>query len=201
LFFAVPVAYARGLIPLPILPTLWLVSGVCLIALIAAPGFDRRELWNAADFRSRVKWVLIPLLIAAPLLVLLTFAFAPDRLFGFVRARPGLWAVVMVLYPVLSAYPQGLVYRTFIFHRYSRIFPTPSTRILGSAMAFSAVHIVFENWLAPVLSLFGGVLFAWTYERTRSSLVTTLQHAAFGCLVFTVGLGQYFYHGATRAGG
>ena len=39
------------------------------------------------------------------------------------------------------------------------------------------------------------------YARTRSALVAALQHAAFGCFVFTIGLGWYFYHGAVRAGG
>jgi membrane protease YdiL (CAAX protease family) len=57
---------------------------------------------------------------------------------------------------------------------------------------------VFENWIAPTATFFGGLLFAWTYDRTRSALVAGLQHAAFGCYIFTIGLGWYFYYGAVR---
>jgi membrane protease YdiL (CAAX protease family) len=73
--------------------------------------------------------------------------------------------------------------------------------VFASALAFALVHLVFRNPIAPPLSLVGGLLFAATYERTGSSLVATIQHALFGCWVFTVGLGWYFYHGATRAAG
>lgn len=37
-----------------------------------------------------------------------------------------------------------------------------------------------------------GVLFAWTYERTRSTLAVSVEHALFGCWMFTVGLGSFF---------
>jgi uncharacterized protein len=30
------------------------------------------------------------------------------------------YALVMLLYPVLSVYPQGVIYRTFLMHRYRR---------------------------------------------------------------------------------
>jgi membrane protease YdiL (CAAX protease family) len=68
--------------------------------------------------------------------------------------------------------------------------------VLGSALAFSFAHVVFRNWIALGLSFGGGLLFAWTYERTGSSLVATAQHALFGCYLFTIGLGWYFYYGA-----
>jgi membrane protease YdiL (CAAX protease family) len=54
--------------------------------------------------------------------------------------------------------------------------------------------VIFENWIAPVLTLIGGLLFAWTYARTRSQVVASFQHALFGCFLFTIGLGWYFYY-------
>ena len=92
--------------------------------------------------------------------------------------------------------PQGIVYRSFIAHRYRPLFHTPRARIAASAVAFAAVHVVFDNWIAPTFSLAGGVLFAWTYERAGSALPAAVQHALFGCLLFTLGLGWYFYAGA-----
>ena len=196
LFAGLPVAYVLDWVPVPVIPALWLLAAIFLSVLLAAPDFERRRLWNGEHLRRRLRSAAFPFVLAAPLLALLTAVYAPERLLGFVRREPLLWAAVMVLYPVLSAYPQGIIYRAFIFHRYRRLFPGRWTMILASAASFSMVHVVFENWIAPVLALFGGVLFAWTYERTRSSLVATFQHALFGCFVFTIGLGWFFFHGA-----
>ena len=196
LFVALPVLFATRRLPLPLILTLWSLSAVCLIAMLVSRGFDRRLLWNAERLGSRALQALLPLLIVAPLLVVATLWLAPERLFAFVRTRPVMWALVMVLYPVLSAYPQGIVYRSFVFHRYHSLLPGPWARILASGVAFSVAHVVMQNWIAPVFTFAGGLLFAWTYERTRSSLVATVQHAAFGCCSFTVGLGWYFYYGS-----
>jgi membrane protease YdiL (CAAX protease family) len=196
LFFALPLAYYLGWVPVPLFVALWLLAAGCACVLLALRDFDRRRLWNADDLGRRLLRALVPFVVAAPFLLLATILFEPDRLFAFVRERPLLWALVMVLYPILSAYPQGVVYRAFVFHRYRSLFGGGWAMVLASAVAFSFVHIIFHNWIAPVLSFGGGVLFAWTYERTESSLAATVQHALFGCYLFTIGLGWYFYHGA-----
>ena len=69
---------------------------------------------------------------------------------------------------------------------------------MGSALVFSYGHIVFENSLAVGLSFIGGLLFARTYVSTRSTFAAAFEHALYGCFIFTIGLGQYFYHGVVR---
>jgi hypothetical protein len=196
LFLLLPAAYVLDWVPLPVIPALWLLTLVCLVLLLRSRDFDAKSLWDPAGLGKRAAWLVVPVLVATPVLIALTLIWAPDRLFGFVRARPAIWALVMVLYPILSAWPQGIVYRSFIFHRYRRLLRAPAARVAASAVAFSAVHVVFENWIAPALSLAGGALFAWTYERTGSALLATIQHALFGCFLFTIGLGWYFYAGS-----
>ena len=198
LFVALPLLWAAGRPALPLLPTLWIFSLGCLAVLLFDRGFDRRALWNAERAGRRMARAARPFLLLAPVLALGLLILEPERLFAFVRQRPLLWALVMVLYPVLSAYPQGIIYRVFVFHRYRDLFPGRRALIAASATAFALVHLIFHNAIAPPLSLVGGLLFAWTYERTRSSLVATFQHALFGCFLFTVGWGWYFYHGALR---
>jgi len=39
----------------------------------------------------------------------------------------------------------------------------------------------------------GGGLFTQNYVRYRSLKWVVIEHAAYGCAVFTVGLGQYFF--------
>ena len=50
--------------------------------------------------------------------------------------------------------------------------------------------------LAVALTLAGGWLFARCYQRTRSLFVVCVERAAYGLLIFTVGLGGFFHHGA-----
>ena len=44
--------------------------------------------------------------------------FAPHLLLSLVRRSPLLWLLIFFLYPLLSVYPQELLYRAFFFHRY-----------------------------------------------------------------------------------
>jgi len=106
-----------------------------------------------------------------------------------------LWAAVMILYPVLSVYPQGIIYRSFLMHRYAPILPSGIVLIFVSAAAFAFMHIIFRNPLAVALTFAGGILFAWRYSTTGSLFTSSLEHALYGCWLFTIGLGQYFYHG------
>jgi membrane protease YdiL (CAAX protease family) len=67
-----------------------------------------------------------------------------------------------------------------------------------SAIAFSFAHIVFRNPWAILFTFVGGLMFASTYLKTRSNLAASVEHALYGCFVFTIGIGQYFYAGPIR---
>jgi hypothetical protein len=128
--------------------------------------------------------------------------YAPRLLFELVRERPLLWGLIMVLYPVLSVYPQSIVYRAFLMHRYAELAGgayvenrQSSILIFLSAVAFAFMHIIFRNPLAVVMTFAGGLLFAWRYRRSDSLAASALEHSLYGCLLFTLGLGRYFYHG------
>jgi membrane protease YdiL (CAAX protease family) len=101
----------------------------------------------------------------------------------------------MVIYPLLSVYPQELIYRAFLFHRYTRQLKNEKNIIHLSAIAFSFGHIIYFHPLSIILTLFGGYLFAWTYSRTHSLLAVSFEHALYGCLLYAIGLGRFFYTG------
>jgi membrane protease YdiL (CAAX protease family) len=65
--------------------------------------------------------------------------------------------------------------------------------VLLSATAFAFVHIIYDNWWAVGLSFIAGLLFGTTYERTQSLFWVTVEHTIYGSLVFTLGMGNYFY--------
>jgi len=198
IFVALPLAYRLSPWPIPALPVLWIVTLYCLWQLRRDPAFPASHLWNPNPLTSQLGSILILFLIGASLLYAGVKLFAPELLFSFARARPVLWAAVMVLYPILSVYPQGIIYRSFLMHRYAALFPSQWMMVLVSAIAFAWLHIIFRNPLAVALTFAGGLLFAWRYQTTNSLLTSSTEHALYGCWLFTLGLGQFFYHGRTR---
>ena len=178
-----------------LLPLLWITAALCLTWLWRKPTFKRSELWSFSRQGQNVFRILARFIILAVIIGIFVARFAPNQLFHLIQARPALWLIIMLLYPVLSVYPQGIVYRSFIFNRYGDLFSTPPVMIIASAIAFTMVHLVFGNLLAVGLSFAGGIIFAQTYRRTKSMAVSSMEHALYGCFLFTIGLGTYFYHG------
>jgi len=196
LFLALPLAFRFKPFPFPPIPALWLIAAYCLFRLWSDASFDRRLLWNPAAFPPRAGQILLVFLVTALGMGLGVYLLRPQMLFSFVRRAPWFWGLVMLLYPALSVYPQGIVYRAFFFHRYRELFQGRLGMVLPSAVAFAFMHIIFRNPIAVSFTLVGGLLFAWRYQQTGSLFTSSLEHALYGCLMFTIGLGDYFYKGA-----
>jgi len=128
-------------------------------------------------------------------LAALVYFCAPHLLLDLPRQRPAIWLLIVLLYPLLSVYPQELIYRTYFFHRYDTLFPRKWLLLTFSALTFGYGHIVYHNWIAVGLAAAGGATFVVTYERSRSTLLVSIEHSLFGCLLFTLGLGRFFYSG------
>ncbi|MCX7896831.1 MAG: CPBP family intramembrane metalloprotease [Rhodocyclaceae bacterium] len=131
-------------------------------------------------------------LLLAVLLPWLPFPLAP---FALPREQPSLWLAAILLYPLLSAFPQEFIFRVFFFHRYQALGLRPSRMIAASAMSFALAHAQFGNWPAVALSFLGGLLFAYTYARTRSWLLVGAEHGLWGDWLLTLGFAPYFYGG------
>lgn len=123
----------------------------------------------------------------------------PDQFLGIIRNRPGLWLLIICFYPLLSVIPQELVYRTFFFHRYGPLFGSHRwAAILTNGALFGLGHVMFGNWIAILGTFAAGILIAYRYEKTRSFWAAWLEHTLYGWLVFTVGLGQFFFTGVSN---
>ncbi|PBC52489.1 CPBP family intramembrane metalloprotease [Rhodococcus sp. ACS1] len=199
LFFGLASIYAvlfRGTSPIPFL----LVLGLAVVVYLRrSSGFDRASLWRPGTFRSQARSIAALWCLAAVCLSVTVALLRPGLLFAFPREDPLIWALVMVLYPLLSVYPQELIFRWFVFHRYATVFGEGARMVAASSVAFGFVHIAFGSWITVVMTIVGGWIFASRYRRTRSLFTVSVEHALYGMLVFTVGLGQYFYHGAAGA--
>ncbi len=181
------------------LPLLFILPPL-LLAFVAYLLWDhtflvRRELARGFPFGA-LAGILITFVIVGAAIAYGAREMHPLSFLSFPRRVPDLWLTIMMLYPLLSVIPQEFAYRTFFFHRYGPLFGGQRwTAIVVNALLFGFAHIIFGNWIAVVGTFLAGLLFAYRYDRTRSFWAVWLEHSLYGCLVFTVGLGRYFFTG------
>jgi CAAX protease family protein len=121
---------------------------------------------------------------------LLMYFLNPENLFIVVRKNVLMWISVCFFYALFSVYPQELIYRTFFFYRYKTLFPNTTILIAVNAIMFSLAHSVMKNWLVLGLTLVGGLIFAITYNKSKSVMLTSLEHSLYGSWLFTLGMGE-----------
>ena len=139
-----------------------------------------------------VRWICL-----SGLLYAFTAILFPEKLFSIQKSTPDLMWKLLILYPIVSAFPQEFIFCRFFFSRYHSIFGNKTLMVLMSALAFCLAHILFINWVAPVLGLLAGIIFAITYQRTKSLLLVSIEHGLYGDALFFIGLGWFFWGGAT----
>jgi membrane protease YdiL (CAAX protease family) len=199
-FFLVPPAlyFVRYQLAFRLVPILLVGGGTCLFYLVRTGSLDRRSLWNPAALRSHVGGILTVLLPGGVVFAIGAATFLPTRFLAFPHQSPGTWALVMLLYPVLAALPQEVIFRAFFFARYGGLFSNPVALVVCNGLSFGLAHLIYGNWVAVALSTLGGWLFAYRYHRTRSLLAVGLEHGLWGDLLFTLGIGWYLYSGSIR---
>lgn len=164
----------------------------CLVFMLRDPNFKRSALWTTGPLKSWGRQLLLRSLIVAGFVFTISLLFNPENLFLFPRKRPLKWGLLMLFYPLLSALPQELIYRVFFFHRYRKLFRYPQVLAFASIFAFAFLHIIFENPVAPILTLAGGFLLTTTYTRTGSLITVAIEHGIYGDIILTLGLWSYF---------
>ncbi len=174
---------------------LWSATAFIFCWLRRRPDFKHGAEWHGSAARRPPRNIILLFIVAAIVLTIATYYLQPDLFLSLPRERPKLWLTIMVVYPVLSVWPQELIYRSWLYHRYQPLWQTPRGYMVMSALAFGFMHVIFQNWIAVILSTAGGAVFAMTYLRQRSLALCCLEHALYGCLIFTIGLGRYFFSG------
>ena len=158
------------------LPSVVLIPCLVFIVIILRyrTGFRWKELVYLKIPKSRLIRDGITILACAALLLASVLVLAPDKLFNLPRGNPWIWLALCIFYPVFSAYPQEIIFRTFIFRRYDVIFRRDWQIVAASGITFSFVHILYYHPVSMILTLFGGLYLANVYNRTRSVLYTAI---------------------------
>ena len=189
IFIVLPVSFA---IPYPVIFKfiLGIIGFVYVIYVLLkiennrfkiAPNLNWKRFWT----ETSIKLLIIAILTSV-------FVWFTDRemFFEVVINKPLLWLVILIVYSLFSVYPQELVYRTLYFQRYEQLFKNKKLFIFINAVVFSLAHTMFRNPLVHIITFLGGILFALTYNKTKSTLLVSIEHAIYGSWLFTVGMGN-----------
>lgn len=193
LFIGVPSLIFFGIIPSEKFWILMIITLFCLGVLYFDKTFNKKKLWNYEGCKeqfSKIIWRMIP---ATLILFLLLFYMEPENLFILIKEDFNKYLIIAALYPLISVYPQEIIYRCFFFHRYQSLFPKQRYLIHVSALAFGFLHVIYGNYTAVFLTYGAGYLFGRTYAESKSLLAVSVEHAIYGIIIFTIGYGQYFY--------
>lgn len=193
-YIAVPVAVAVALPPRWMFPVLFAVTAAGLVLLHVTRGFHWYDLArNARALPWRTVAGFAALTSAVSVAVIyLTY---PQAAWVLLLEQPLLLLMIVLLYPLLSALPQEVVFRPLFFRRYGALLPGRGPAIWLNAAVFSLAHLMYWNWIVAGMTFFGGLAFAWAYEARRNFPLAVLLHSLAGQILFTVGLGVYFYSG------
>ncbi len=180
-----------------IIPVLLLVCVYCIIIYcIENKNFSSefKKIFNINInilIRIIIRWIF-----ASFILLIITFYFFNEKFFIIQNNKPEILWKIMILYPIFSALPQEFIFCKFFFYRYKSIFKSDNNLVISSALFFAITHILFLNFIAPILSFIGGLLFANTYNKHRSLLLVSIEHGLYGNTLFFIGLGWYFWGGS-----
>lgn len=193
LFVGAPLAIALFLPPRQMFSALFAfaVAGVGLLWWTG--GFDWRDLvrgWGRVSWGRSLAFGLAVAVTGLAIMRLTQPGFTPNLSPERLRFLALLWC----LYPFLSALPQELIFRPLFFHRYGALFASAGHARLANAALFSLAHLMYWSWVVLALTFIGGWIFAHVYLR-RGFPAAWLLHGIAGNVLFTVGMGRYFFSG------
>ena len=168
--------------------SLYLVSILSLVILY----FDKTFLFTSLKKKNDWKFVIIFSVIFFFLGFFYVLLVDKNLLFIFPKTNFKLWLIVIFIYPFLSVIPQELVYRVFFFQRY---FPNINRfyfPVFLNLVVFAYGHLVFSNMHAIIITAIVSPIFTYAYLK-KSFLTCVILHTLGGQLIFTLGLGKYFF--------
>ncbi|MGY3793307.1 CPBP family intramembrane glutamic endopeptidase [Aquimarina sp. 433] len=167
-----------------------LVGFIYILLHLRRSGLLKFKKPNKLNWKPFWKETIIKLAIIIIVTSLYVFWIAPDKLFSVLLKKPGLWLMILFIYTFLSVWPQEIIYRTFFYDRYEALLKNKWLFIFINAILFSLAHIFLRSFLVQLLTFVGGLLFAFTYQRTKSTTLVSIEHAIYGNWLFTVGMGD-----------
>lgn len=167
-----------------------LIGFIYVIFILLRVEKNKFKMAQNLNWKSFWKQVFKHLVFIAIITIAYVYFTDKTKLFNVMLDNSKLWLFILFFYSLFSVYPQELIYRTFYFQRYEGLFKNKKLFLFVNAVVFSLAHIFFRNALVMLLTFIGGFLFTLTFNRTRSTIMVSIEHAIYGCWLFTVGMGE-----------
>ena len=189
IFILIPISFAIQY-PIWIKMSIGVFGFLYILFILLRVEKNRFKIAPNLSWKFFFKRVVAQLIGIAILTIVYMWIVDKPSLFVVILNKPLMWLAILFVYSVFSVYPQELIYRTFFFQRYRSLFKSEVLFIVVNAALFSLAHIFFRNGLVMILTFVGGILFALTFKKTKSTLLVSIEHAIYGCWLFTVGMGS-----------
>lgn len=189
LFVLMPTSFALEY-PIAIKMVLAILGFVYILVVLSRVEHIKLGFRKAMDWGIFWKHVLFRFALIALVTTGYVLYLDASLLFFVPRTNLLLFVIILFIYTFLSVWPQEVIYRTFFFERYQRLFGNKVLFLFLNAILFSLAHIFFRNTLVLILTFLGGLLFGLTYLKFRSTTLVSIEHALYGNWLFTVGMGQ-----------
>ncbi|WP_405201665.1 CPBP family intramembrane glutamic endopeptidase [Dokdonia sp. LLG6352-1] len=167
-----------------------LIGFTYLLVMLYRSRAVKFKLERSINWPSFFKETAVKFVVIAIVTTIYVYILQPSSLFCVPQNNPKLWVMILLVYTFLSVWPQEVIYRTFFFNRYDGFFKDKRLLIVVNAIVFAMAHLFLRNTLVIVLTFIGGLLFAYTFKKTRSTTLVSIEHALYGNWLFTVGMGQ-----------
>ncbi|WP_367648677.1 CPBP family intramembrane glutamic endopeptidase [Ruegeria arenilitoris] len=193
-FVAIPVIIAVFFPPDWMFPSLFSFTALGIVLLHFTRGFYWAELrynWRNWSWKDLLVFSVFMTAICTSIVMLTR----PEAAYFLLINRPELLAFIWAGYPIASALPQELLFRSLFYRRYHAILPQGRKVYLINAALFSLAHLMYWSWIVAIMTFGGGLIFSWAYRKRGSFFYAVLLHAIAGNIIFAVGLGIYFYSG------
>lgn len=189
IFVIVPISFTLSY-PVWIKMTIGILGFLYIIYVLLKVEKNKFKMASNLNWKQFWKRTFLHLLIIIAVTTVYVWLTDKSQLFNVMLSNSKLWIFILFFYSLFSVYPQELIYRTFFFQRYQTLFKSDWLFIIINAALFSLAHIFFKNTLVMFLTFIGGILFALTFKKTKSTLLVSIEHAIYGCWLFTVGMGN-----------
>ena len=130
--------------------------------------------WRVDNFSAALRLLIIPTLVAAVVILVMGFYLGGFRSNKWLDWKWVLWLPVWALIQQYSL--QG-----FINRRAQLVLGRGTKSVLLVAMIFAILHL--PNPLLTVATLVGGILWAFTYQRTPNLFALSISHALISLLL------------------
>ncbi len=192
---AMPLAfgYAVYRLDVPFMAVMMAPLAACVLFLATDRSFSFPREFARGIRRRELVSLVVAFAAAGAVIAAWVLLAQPHRFLTLPSDHPSAWAGLLLLYPLLSALPQELAYRTFFFHRYAPLFAgRPWLAVAANGAMFGFAHVIYGSFVSIALAALLGCVLAWRYWRTRSFWMVWLEHTLWGSFAFTIGLGHYF---------